>query len=750
MLSSLWNQIVATDDDSSDEEVPTTTSAPLVPTTSRRLDEDDIAADQLLSSFPAFGTNRKKSGEGGGGGNMNIVNNHSPSSSTLADIVESPSNTSSVIASEWENFSPRKNTRGSGETGGGRKKIASQGSDDESTIDHVGYVNNSRNDEERSLQSLNSVPLKEKKTGSGKNNSDAKDADKNNGFWSEEEMNIWLDNNSKKSRRRKNDNEKDSEIDVQNHRLKKGHKEIRKRHKKKGKSQSQEDTEKSVYWDAEFRHRWIHGSSTAVVTPTIQLQTNDTKKLEESSTFGSFNDDLNLIVPTNPSAIKLGKHFTFSFDEAPTESSHSNTTDPSSEEDGEESSVESRSSTSPSLMTGNDDSSHQHDKIIKHYNEKSHWMPDQLCKSCHACEEKFTVFRRRHHCRLCGQVFCNGCSSFFVEIVENGGTKETAGDNLHLNDDGKNDVSTASTIASVINYDQNSSRTVSIRTCKMCYDQVSLSGPNGLVWYGGEMSRIGNDPLKKIGNVDGTNGNIDEHSYSSLSQHIVGFQGGSSKEGEFKNLAIVKEKLEMDRALREKREKATEEQEEKRSEENTVGLISKTISSTFTRRFGRLAESAAREAQIGDTGYNDEETKLIGTGVKNPDNDSNIENESKKEKSSLETTLRPPSIEREISDAANEQSLLDEEKMLKDATRHIGLTAANHLEKLGRQLLRSEAPLLLKEKKMTGMEGDQQYERWVNKLMMLATRCCSVVSPNVRSGDMLDIRPYCKVKGKIF
>lgn len=43
------------------------------------------------------------------------------------------------------------------------------------------------------------------------------------------------------------------------------------------------------------------------------------------------------------------------------------------------------------------------------------WMPDKLCKVCYSCESSFTMYRRRHHCRMCGQVFCNQCSQFFIE-----------------------------------------------------------------------------------------------------------------------------------------------------------------------------------------------------------------------------------------------------------------------------------------------------------------------------------------------
>ncbi|KAJ1398777.1 hypothetical protein B484DRAFT_300550, partial [Ochromonadaceae sp. CCMP2298] len=43
------------------------------------------------------------------------------------------------------------------------------------------------------------------------------------------------------------------------------------------------------------------------------------------------------------------------------------------------------------------------------------WMPDRFCKVCYGCEEAFTMYRRRHHCRMCGQIFCNSCSSFYIE-----------------------------------------------------------------------------------------------------------------------------------------------------------------------------------------------------------------------------------------------------------------------------------------------------------------------------------------------
>lgn len=38
------------------------------------------------------------------------------------------------------------------------------------------------------------------------------------------------------------------------------------------------------------------------------------------------------------------------------------------------------------------------------------WVPDEEASECRLCEVSFTFFRRRHHCRACGQVVCNDCS----------------------------------------------------------------------------------------------------------------------------------------------------------------------------------------------------------------------------------------------------------------------------------------------------------------------------------------------------
>lgn len=45
---------------------------------------------------------------------------------------------------------------------------------------------------------------------------------------------------------------------------------------------------------------------------------------------------------------------------------------------------------------------------------KKFWMPDSISKECYDCAQKFSTFRRKHHCRLCGQIFCSKCCNQVV------------------------------------------------------------------------------------------------------------------------------------------------------------------------------------------------------------------------------------------------------------------------------------------------------------------------------------------------
>ncbi|KDP40633.1 hypothetical protein JCGZ_24632 [Jatropha curcas] len=45
------------------------------------------------------------------------------------------------------------------------------------------------------------------------------------------------------------------------------------------------------------------------------------------------------------------------------------------------------------------------------------WMPDQSCRVCYECDSQFTIINRRHHCRLCGRVFCAKCTTNSVPAL---------------------------------------------------------------------------------------------------------------------------------------------------------------------------------------------------------------------------------------------------------------------------------------------------------------------------------------------
>jgi len=42
--------------------------------------------------------------------------------------------------------------------------------------------------------------------------------------------------------------------------------------------------------------------------------------------------------------------------------------------------------------------------------QRVNWQDDDEVSHCPGCNEKFTVFLRKHHCRNCGMIFCKACS----------------------------------------------------------------------------------------------------------------------------------------------------------------------------------------------------------------------------------------------------------------------------------------------------------------------------------------------------
>ena len=47
----------------------------------------------------------------------------------------------------------------------------------------------------------------------------------------------------------------------------------------------------------------------------------------------------------------------------------------------------------------------------------AHFKEDSSVTACEACAKTFSAFRRRHHCRACGGIFCNACSTKRCDVA---------------------------------------------------------------------------------------------------------------------------------------------------------------------------------------------------------------------------------------------------------------------------------------------------------------------------------------------
>ncbi|EQC34676.1 hypothetical protein SDRG_07994 [Saprolegnia diclina VS20] len=60
---------------------------------------------------------------------------------------------------------------------------------------------------------------------------------------------------------------------------------------------------------------------------------------------------------------------------------------------------------------------------VKSLVAESQWIKDDDRPSCLQCDAEFTTFRRRHHCRTCGEVVCAACSSIHIVALARGPMK---------------------------------------------------------------------------------------------------------------------------------------------------------------------------------------------------------------------------------------------------------------------------------------------------------------------------------------
>lgn len=53
----------------------------------------------------------------------------------------------------------------------------------------------------------------------------------------------------------------------------------------------------------------------------------------------------------------------------------------------------------------------RHGPTMREQNLQPQWQRDEEAKDCIGCGRHFTFFLRKHHCRRCGRIFCDACSS---------------------------------------------------------------------------------------------------------------------------------------------------------------------------------------------------------------------------------------------------------------------------------------------------------------------------------------------------
>ncbi|KAG7352080.1 thermosome subunit [Nitzschia inconspicua] len=340
------------------------------------------------------------------------------------------------------------------------------------------------------------------------------------------------------------------------------------------------------------------------------------------------------------------------------------------------------------------------------------WMPDQLCKTCYSCDAPFSFLRRRHHCRICGQVFCNSCSGYFVPAApfqQNKNVPNTAATGVPSQQQQPStslpSMHNRKTLGVSTSIQPGNNNTI-LRTCKMCFEQVmaqqkkkELDAEEAAAADAAKKRKNEDAPLlpQYDQNSVGTpqpQVKTPTASHSSLRDQLISGDDGSVLQTLSKRR--VQETPFAQRRLRSKEMKLEEEEKEE-----TTKILQRMDDRSLTSGEDLSTMSPTRAKNQSSTSLASEDSKA---------------------------------------------------NAVKEGNRELGKTVANHLEQMAASLMETDAPLLWKE--MMNQDGNadgsggptEMQSKWVDKLMSLATRCCATVDPNIKRGDLLDIRPYVKIK----
>jgi hypothetical protein len=339
----------------------------------------------------------------------------------------------------------------------------------------------------------------------------------------------------------------------------------------------------------------------------------------------------------------------------------------------------------------NNNKSNDDNDGLKEEDDRQHWMPDRLCKQCYACDTQFTVFRRRHHCRICGQVFCNTCSGYFVprENSDSIGMILSPSNAASL-------TTTTNNNNTINNNNNNNNNKTNLRTCKDCYEQVTADSkdPN-------DQNIHKQAQRRKMTTTTATTKMNNKHPQESPSLRTT--TTTPLLETHFqKQQSLLSDlsKLNTPQSVYTKRRLASQQQAMELEEKEQTSKL--WLRQTDIPKKDQTASTMLLELSDKNTPTSTENDNISNFKTTHP-----------------ETNPVPPQV--------------------REGNRHLRLTAANHLEKMAESLLKSDAPLLV-------FNSHTEKRQWLDKLLSLATKIAFNVSPNVQKGDLLDIRPYVKVK----
>lgn len=140
---------------------------------------------------------------------------------------------------------------------------------------------------------------------------------------------------------------------------------------------------------------------------------------------------------------------------------------------------------SKSFLFGFYDNNRKKGKRNKGVLSKEYWMKDESARECFACAKNFNTFRRKHHCRICGQIFCSNCTSLIPGDIFGYNAKMRVCNNCHEHAANYDDSSDESSL------DENS-HIEEVSNKNNAYEQTTTSNTNN------EILQLHDDDVQSI------------------------------------------------------------------------------------------------------------------------------------------------------------------------------------------------------------------------------------------------------------